>query len=153
MCLLCCVVFDGFNEKPIIKYHEHQIRSRNVTSHIKVDLHNQISCSQKAFLKNSKNKVKFIELLSRHLANDGHDIRNSKGDADALIISTAIQYTKKQDNEVVVVANDTDVLVLLIYHWHKIMKLFMHSEVTKKNGHEKQTWKIEDVFLTLGNEI
>ena len=104
-------------------------------------------------MKNSKNKAKFTELLSRHLANDGHDIRNSKGDADALIISTAIQYTKKQDNEVVVVANDTDVLVLLIYHWHKIMKLFMHSEVTKKNGHEKQTWKIEDVFLTLGNEI
>ena len=37
-------------------------------------------------------------------------------DADTLIVSTAIQYTKKQDNEVVVVANDTDILVLLIYH-------------------------------------
>ena len=33
------------------------------------------------------------------------------------------------------------------------MKLFMHSEVTKKNGREKQTWKIEDVALALGNEI
>ena len=33
------------------------------------------------------------------------------------------------------------------------MKLFMHSEVTKKNGSEKQTWKIEDVALALGNEI
>ena len=100
-------------------------------SPIKVDLHNQISCSQKAFL---KNKAKFIELLSKHLGNDGHDIRNSKGDADTLIISAAIQYTKKQDNEVLVVANDADILVLLIYHWQKSMKLFMHSEVTKKNG-------------------
>ena len=67
-------------------------------------------------MKNSKNKANFIELLSRHIANDGHDIRNSKGDADTLIVSAAIQYTKKQENEVVVVGNDTDVLVLLIYH-------------------------------------
>ena len=29
----------------------------------------------------------------------------------------------------------------------------MHSEVTKKYGCEKQTWKIEDVVLALGNEI
>ena len=29
----------------------------------------------------------------------------------------------------------------------------MHSEFTKENGHEKQTWKIEDVVLELGNEI
>ena len=82
-------------------------------------MHNQISCSQKAFLKNSKNKGKFIELLSNHLANDGHYIRNSKGDGDTLIVSTRIQYTKKQDNEVLVVANDADILVLLIYHWQK----------------------------------
>ena len=53
----------------------------------------------------------------------------------------------------VVVANDTDILVLLIYHQQKSMKLFMHSEVTKKYGCEKQTWKIEDVVLALGNEI
>ena len=82
-------------------------------------MHNQISCSQKAFLKNSKNKGKFIELLSNHLANDRRYIRNSKGDADTLIVSTTIQYTKKQDNEVLVVANDADILVLLIYHWQK----------------------------------
>ena len=52
-----------------------------------------------------------------------------------------------------VVANDTDSLVLLTYHRQKSMKLFMHSEVTKKNGCEKQTWKIEDVVLAFGNEI
>ena len=149
---LRCVVFDGQDDKPSIKDHEHQRRSRNASSYIKVGLHNQISCSQNAFLKNSKNKAKFIELLSKHLANDEHNIRNSKGDAGTLIVSTAIQYTKKQDNEVVVVVNDTDIRVLLIYNW-KSMKLFMHSEFTKKNGREKQAWKIEDAGLVLGNEI
>ena len=29
----------------------------------------------------------------------------------------------------------------------------MHSELTKKNGCEKQTWKIKDVVLALGSEI
>ena len=135
------VVFDRYDEKPSIKDHEHQRRSRNA-SYIKVDLQNQISCRPKAFLKNSKNKAKFFELLSKHLANDGHDIRNSKGDANTLIVSAATQYTKKQDNEVVVVANDTNILVLLIYYWQKSVKLFMHSETAKKNGREKQTWKI-----------
>ena len=65
-------------------------------------------------MKNRKNKAKFIELLSKHLAYDGHDIQKCKGDADTLIILTAIQYTKKQENEVVVVSNGTDNLVLLI---------------------------------------
>ena len=124
---LCCVAFDAYDEKPNIKDHEYQRRSRNTSSYIKVDLHNHISCSEKAFLKNSKNKAKFIELLLRQLANGGHNIRNSKGDADTLIVSAVIQYTKKQDNEVLVVANDTGILVLLIYQWHKTMKLFMHS--------------------------
>ena len=75
---LCCVVFDGYDEKPSIKDHEHQRRSRNVSSYVKVDSHNQISCSQKALLKNSKNRAKFIELLSNYLSNDGHDIETVK---------------------------------------------------------------------------
>ena len=75
---LCCVVFDGYDEKPSIKDHEHQRRSRNTSSYVKVDLHNQISCSQKALLKNSKNRAKFIELLSNYLSNDGHDIETVK---------------------------------------------------------------------------
>ena len=40
---LCCVVFDGYDEKPSIKDHKHQRRSRNASSYIKVDLHNQVS--------------------------------------------------------------------------------------------------------------
>ena len=62
------VVFDGYDEKLNIKDHEHQRLSRNASSYVKVDLQNQVSCSKKALLKNSKNKAKFIELLSNHLA-------------------------------------------------------------------------------------
>ena len=55
---LCCVVFDEYDEKPSIKDHEHQRRSRNASS-----------CTIKFHV--VKNKAKFIELLSKHLANDG----------------------------------------------------------------------------------
>ena len=98
----------------------------------------------------SKNKAKCIELLLKQLANDGHDIRNNEDDADTLIVSIATEYTKKQHHEVVVIANDTDILVLLMYHCLKSMK--MHS-VTKKNSCKKQTWKIEDIVLAIGNQI
>ena len=33
------------------------------------------------------------------------------------------------------------------------MKVFVHSEVTKKNDCEKMTWKIEDAVLELGSAI
>ena len=92
--MLCCIWW--IDEKPSIKDYKHRRRSRNTSSYINVDLHNQILCSQKAFLKNSKNKAKFIELLSKHIVNDGLDIWNSIGDADTLIASAAIQYTEKQ---------------------------------------------------------
>ena len=51
---LCCVVFDGYDEKPSIKDHKHQRRSRNASSYIKVDLHNQVSSVLEEQQKQSK---------------------------------------------------------------------------------------------------
>ena len=57
---LGCVIFDGYDEKPSIKGHEHERRSRNASSYIKVDLHNKIPCSQKAFLKRKQNVLNYF---------------------------------------------------------------------------------------------
>ena len=58
---LGCVIFDGYDEKPCIKDHEHQRRSRNGSSYRKVDLRNKIQCSQKAFLKTKQNVLNYFE--------------------------------------------------------------------------------------------
>ena len=39
-----------------------------------------------------------------------------KGDADTKIVSTFIQLAKEKDVLVVVVADDTDIAVMLLYH-------------------------------------
>ena len=57
---LGCVIFDGYDEKPSIKDHEHERRSRNASSYIKADLHNKIPCSQKAFLKTKQNVLNYF---------------------------------------------------------------------------------------------
>ena len=53
------------------------------------------NCQQKAFLNNDKNKSQFISLLKKALHHHDHDVRESKGDADTLIVSTALEYATK----------------------------------------------------------
>ena len=55
-------------------------------------------------------------MLTRCLEADGQIVHNSTGDADTLIVECALEYAR-QGTEVSVVADDTDVLVLLMYHW------------------------------------
>ena len=74
------------------------------------------NCQQKAFLNNDKNKSQFVSLLSKALRHHGHDVRESKGDADTLIVSAALGYATNT-KDVTVIADDIDVFVLFMYHW------------------------------------
>ena len=42
---------------------------------------------------------------------------NCKGDADTKIVSTALDLAEKYDKDVVVALDDTDIAVMLIFHW------------------------------------
>jgi hypothetical protein len=141
---LCCIVFDGYDNGPCIRDHEHKRRSGKRSANVTVTTNSKVSVSLELFLKNGRNKSQLIELLSSQLAREGHDIRNSSGDADTLIVSTAIEYASK-NKEVVVVASDTDILVLLMFHWTVNMKITLYSE--------KKQWKIEDVVKQAGEMI
>ena len=59
----------------------------------------------------------FISALSDQLQREGHDVRNSIGNADTQIVSAALEHTLSSENDVVVVASDIDILVLLMFHW------------------------------------
>ena len=47
-------------------------------------------------------------------------MHSSTGDADTMIVQYALQYAS-EGSDVNVVADDTDVLVLLMYHWKQSM--------------------------------
>ena len=54
--------------------------------------------------------------------------------------------------DVVVVAADTDILVLLMFHWKNGMNLYMLSDVPSNKG-DKEMWKIEDLVISAGDVI
>ncbi|CAH1113074.1 unnamed protein product [Psylliodes chrysocephalus] len=53
-------------------------------------------------------------MLGKHLEANGHTVIHATDDADTLIVRTAL--TLAEEKHVTVVADDTDILVLLIYH-------------------------------------
>ena len=61
---------------------------------------------------------------------DGQEVHNSTGDADTLIVECALKLSR-EGREVSVVADDTDILVLLMYHWEQNMAdVYFHSEAS-----------------------
>ena len=79
--------------------------------------------NQKVFLANEKSKHQFILLISQYLRDDGQFVDQSTGDADTIIIQCALQYAI-EGSEVNVVADDTDVLVLLMYRTWEVYIFF-----------------------------
>ena len=66
------------------------------------------------FLSNKKNKQSFLCLLSRKLEQIGCQVSHARGDADMLIVQTAIQSSSRFSK--VLVGDDTDLLILLCFH-------------------------------------
>ena len=88
-----CIVFDGYDNGPYTKDHEYQRRAGKVAAYVSLeDLQMIPTCSQETFLKNDQNKVQFISILLEGLRREGHDVRNSTGNANTQIVSAALQY-------------------------------------------------------------
>ena len=87
--------------------------------------------NKEIFLSNESNKGQLIFLLGRYLQADSQIVHNSTGDADTMIVTCALQFAS-QGQEVNTVADDTDILVLLMHHWKQDMAdIFFQSEAKK----------------------
>ena len=49
------------------------------------------------------------------------------------------------NNDIVVVAGGTDILVLLMFHWKERMNIYMLAETPNKKGVDREFWKIENL--------
>lgn len=112
------VVFDGYREEPSTKDHEHmrRIYGKKVSLDLSVTTELTVSCDRDVFLANEKNKGALIKMISTELTSHKIVVHQAKYDGDTLIVKTAIDLVKSVNNPVVVVAQDTDILVLLCYH-------------------------------------
>ena len=92
-CGLSCIVFDGHENGLLTKYHEHGRRQvGKISADVLVGTSAKVHADQEVFLSNTGNKTQLIKMLSSHLQSLGHVTKISEGDADTLIVSTAMDY-------------------------------------------------------------
>lgn len=108
-----CVVFDGY-KKMSIKSVERSRQSIHASSdEIFFNETMHLKTSQEKFLGNSTNKAKLIDMLREKLQTAGILTFQCEGDADRTIVSTAISKAETLSKRVVIIAEDTDILVLV----------------------------------------
>lgn len=140
------VVFDGY-ERSNTKDQEHLRRSRsNIVVKVEDSIH--VNINQNEFLASAKNKMGLITLLSSHLQHCGCTVLQASGDADLLVVLTAIDEAKK-DVQTCVIGDDTDLLVLLTVHAPSGNKLKM--VVPKKGNHQEKVYIISDIQQGIGD--
>ena len=142
----CHIVFDGYDAIFSIKDHEHHRRTihRKTSADISIAEGNRVCNDQDGFLSNDRNKSQFVSLVSKYLTQAGNTVVNCPDDADTQIVSQAITLATK-GRDVTVVADDTDVILLLVYHMKDTMSdIYFCTEKSKK------TWSIRDIIRTVG---
>ena len=127
----CIIVFDGY-DGPSTKSSEHMRRTGGGKRCPNVDVVgcNKVSFDQERFLSNENNKSSFIKLLGTRLEQDGQTVKICRGDADPTVVAITLREAEATTKGVVTVADDTDIAIMLLYHWeekHKHVYFFQES--------------------------
>ena len=146
------VVFDGYSDKNSTKAQEHHRRTTITSASLEINGNTKVTFNRDAFLANTNNKDQLIKLLCARLKEAGFSAMQYEGDADISIVKTGIEYAKVGRN-VAVVAEDSDVLVLLTYHWKEGMEqlMFDFEKREKKKRSKWIYWDIHDLVATQSN--
>ena len=145
------VVFDGYQSKST-KDMTHQRRTKGqggATVTFTESMH--LTMRKDQFLANKANKQRFINMLSTKLVQKNCKTYHASGDADLLIVQKAVESASTVDT--VLIGDDTDLLILLIYHASLDSRnLFLKPE-PKKNTKNSRVWNIRAVKQHLGPDI
>ena len=110
-----------------------------------------VTLKKDEFLSNQVNKQKFINLLSENLEHAGYATRHAKGDA-VMIVDTTI--TKARGQMTVLIGEDTDLLVLLLYHAEMDAKeLFFRPEPRQRDMTVRKLWDMKKTKTVLGRNV
>ena len=140
-----CCIYIG----PSIKDSEHQRRVQKACADIQLTECMEAHANQEKFFSNQENKAQFISLLSRFLS-DAQTVYNSTGD---VIVKCALKIATK-GQEVNVVADDTDVLILLMHHWRESMAdVYFLSKSKSTSTKGLQVWRIRDLVAKAGKLV
>ena len=137
------IVFDGYSSTPTTKDQTHQRRSKGIKgTKVLFDQSTVFKTKKEKFLSNAENKQNFINLLASYLSSSGCIIIHAKTDADVQIVEIAIIEADKSD--VVVIGEDTDLLVLLCAHAKVEANTIYFTSDTKASQKVKKIWNIKN---------
>ena len=147
------VVFDGYGDSMSTKQMTQNRRSSGKVGPT-VTFTEEMKITQKkdVFLSNKDNKERFIAMLSESLRQHNCETRHANGDADLLIAKTAIHSASTQTT--VLIRDDTDLLVLLLFHADPNAKeLFFIPEPKTNTLRRRRIWNIRKIKTELGTEV
>ncbi len=106
----------------------------------------QVTMKKEQFLANRANKQRLINMLSTKLRTQNCQTHHAAGDVQKAVESAATTDT-------VLIGDDTDLLILLIYHTNpKSCDLFFQPE-PKKNVKKLRVWNMKYVKQQLGPDV
>ena len=93
---------------------------RNPIQSLRIDISGEmtVDCNKKLFLSNSENKQQFVSMLGNSHSLAGYNVTMHDNDADVMIVEQTLNLLK--NNNVRVIADDTDVFVLLLSKVSKV---------------------------------
>jgi len=121
-----------------------------VGTHVKFSTDTPLRMKKEVFLNNQENKQAFIDMLGVCLTSDGINVLHAQGDADTMIVDTAINLARQ--NPTTVIGEDTDLLVLLLHHHTADLKQIQFRSDSKSTKTVK-IWDIEATQTALGTEL
>jgi hypothetical protein len=145
------VIFDGYASGPSTKDGTHQRRiGKRQGRAVNFQPQMSLQLKKEEFLSNDANKQRFLNLLSNSLEAADCEVHHAKGDADLLIVQTSIQVAAQR--KVILVGDDTDLLVLICYHAKNLSHdLFWRPE--PKKGQVEKFLNIRCVREKLGEDV
>ena len=146
------IVFDGYEDGPAIKDATHCRRAGSSKGPTVIFAgETSLKLKKNEFLSNKVNKQRFLHFLGSSLESAGCTTIHAKGDADILIVKTAVESAKVVST--VLIGDDTDLLILLCHYGHAIEKdLFLKPE-RKADTKKHKVWNMKATTRILGNEL
>ena len=146
------IVFDGYPTQDTT----HQRRPPlSVGATVKVSDSMVFQGKKDEFLSNMINKQRFIHLLASSLDKSGCHVEHARADADLLIAQNAIVAAHSDPAKpTVVVADDTDILVLLCWHAStSTPSIYFRPEPRQVQKKAPRSWNIAVMQTMLGADI
>ena len=146
------IVFDGYTSGPQTKDIAQMRRKGGVSSNdVHFDESSPIRAKKEVLLSNNNNKQRFINMLGVHLTHAGHTVKHATGDADVLIVSTAL--TSALVSPTVLIGEDTDLLCLLVSQIEDRHQDIYFAPKKKSTDVTRKVWNIHALSRNMGTDL